>query len=105
MVKHLNLQTKECSFGHQAALDRKVLSPTLKDNTMVMAAFHRNLAITFVAIDCIVNMARHSRDETAHKHTACYEHIYRPNHTTHTLETATGHRDVLTSWGESGKLI
>ena len=61
----------------------KVLSPNLKDNTMVMAAFQRNLAVTFVAIDCIVNMARHrtfvaidcivnmarhSRDETAHKH-------------------------------------
>jgi hypothetical protein len=83
----------------------KVLSPNLKDNTMVMAAFHRNLAVTFVAIDCIVNMARHSRDETAHKHTECYEHIYRQTHTMHTLETATGHRDVLTSWGECGKLI
>lgn len=65
-MKHLNLQTKGCSFGYQGALDRKVLSLNLKDNTMLMAAFHRSLAITFVAIDCIVNMERHSRDETAH---------------------------------------
>jgi len=72
---------------------------------MIMAAFHRNLAVTFVAIDSIVNMARHSRDETAHKHTECYEHVYRSTHTMHTLETATDHRDVLTSWGECGKLI
>lgn len=83
-MKYLDLQTKECSFRYQGALDGKVLSLILKDNTMVMAAFHSNLAVTFVAIDCIVNMARHSRDETAHKHTECYEHIYRrPTQRTH----------------------
>jgi len=64
---------------------------------MVIAAFQRNLAVIFVTIDYIVNMARHSRDETACKHTERYEHIYRPTHTMHTLETAMGHRDVLTS--------
>jgi len=71
-VKHMNLQTKECSFGYQGALDTKVFSLKLKDNTMVMAAFQRTLAVTLVAADCIISMARHSRDEKAHKHTECF---------------------------------